>query len=298
MKDKPLASLCILFYRQEGFVEDTIKGALSQTYDNLEIILSDDCSPDKTFEKIKEFVKDYKGPHKIIINRNEINMGLVPHVNKVIFELSKGNYLFLNGGDDISLPNRVSDGVSLFEKNPKVTGVTFSRLIINKDGQEISKSIVENQHICNINDKYYLHRPTFMAGAGAFSFRRSVIDYFGLLNSDCQTDDSVWRFRSLLLGGILCSPLFGLKYRVHDNNISKFISNFNTDLIANQYERDLIKAKGIISSKLYKKLEKKIKFYRISRHVQELHERQTNIVLKFFVKLLIKFLVVLQILFV
>lgn len=38
----PLASLCLFFYNQENFVEEAIDGALSQTYDNCEIILSDD----------------------------------------------------------------------------------------------------------------------------------------------------------------------------------------------------------------------------------------------------------------
>ena len=46
----PLATLVVLFYKHERFVEDTVAGALSQTYPNLEIIFSDDNSPDGTFE--------------------------------------------------------------------------------------------------------------------------------------------------------------------------------------------------------------------------------------------------------
>ena len=57
--NKPLVSLVIAFYNQENFVEDAVKGALSQTYDNLEIILSDDCSTDKTFEVIRKCTRDY-----------------------------------------------------------------------------------------------------------------------------------------------------------------------------------------------------------------------------------------------
>ena len=56
--EQPLATLFIAFYNQEDFVEDAVKGALSQTYENLEIILSDDCSTDKTFDEIKNGLRN------------------------------------------------------------------------------------------------------------------------------------------------------------------------------------------------------------------------------------------------
>ena len=97
MNKMPLATLCVFFYNQEDYVEDTIRGALSQTYTNLEIILSDDCSTDNTYSTIEKTIAGYKGPHTIVVNRNKKNMGLVPHVNKVLFELSHGDYIFING---------------------------------------------------------------------------------------------------------------------------------------------------------------------------------------------------------
>ena len=46
----PLVSFGIITYNQEQFILDTLKGAVSQEYDNMEIIVSDDNSTDKTFE--------------------------------------------------------------------------------------------------------------------------------------------------------------------------------------------------------------------------------------------------------
>ena len=148
----PLATLVVLFYRHRQFVPDTVAGALSQTYPNLEIIFSDDNSPDNTFEVVQRAVKDYKGPHKIILNRNEKNMGLVPHINKALFELAHGDYLFLNGGDDISLPERVSLGMEYFLSDPSIMAVTGSYLTIDKNGREIGKSIVSRDTILKIDD--------------------------------------------------------------------------------------------------------------------------------------------------
>lgn len=271
----PLASLIVTFYKQEQFVKETVAGALAQTYPNLEIILSDDNSSDGTFEEIKKAVKNYQGPHKIILNRNDNNMGLVPHVNKTLFELSHGDYIFLNGGDDISMPMRVENGIRGFSKFPKVAAVTFSRIIINKDGLEIGEKRVVTEHV-EIIDNDYLRKDNFMAGASALSFRKTLLDFYGKLNDDCQTEDSVLRFRALLSGGILCMEEFGLKYRVHDNNISRSLGNFKTDLIAMQYERDLEKQRMGLSSELYVALIKKIEFYSKYRNCQVLCEQERS----------------------
>ena len=51
----PLVSFGIITYNQEQFILDTLKGAVSQEYDNMEIIVSDDNSTDKTFEIVESF---------------------------------------------------------------------------------------------------------------------------------------------------------------------------------------------------------------------------------------------------
>lgn len=265
----PLATLVVLFYKQEKYVEDTVAGALSQTYPNLEIIFSDDNSPDGTFEAIKKAVDGYDGPHRIILNRNEKNMGLVPHVNKLLFELSHGDFIFLNGGDDVSLPERVSVQMEYFLSNPSVTAVTGSYITIDKDGNETGNVILSSDSLLRIDDRKYLESALFMTGGGSLSFRKTVLDRFGRLGDDCQTEDSVLRFRSILLGPVLRSSRMLLKYRIHGSNISQDIRNFNTRKIAAQYKADLTAMKDSISPELYRKLDKKIRHYTRIRLLQE-----------------------------
>lgn len=265
----PLATLIVLFYKHERFVEDTVAGALSQTYPNLEIIFSDDNSPDGTFERLKKAVEGYDGPHRIILNRNEKNLGLVAHVNKLLFELSHGEYLFLNGGDDISLPERVSIGVGYFQSDPSLMAVSGSYLTIDEDGKETGDGIFGQDTLLRIDDRKYLESDSFMTGGVALSFRRAVLDRFGRLGEECQTEDSILRFRSLLLGPALRSSRLFLKYRVHDGNISQNIRNFDTRKIASQYMADLNSIKESLSPGLYKKLEKKIRHYTRIRLLKE-----------------------------
>lgn len=103
---KPLITFALFAYKQESFIREAVEGAFSQTYEPLEIILSDDCSPDRTFAIMQEMVAAYQGPHKIFLNRTPGNMGLCGHYNQII-EKATGVYIVSAAGDDVSESNRV-----------------------------------------------------------------------------------------------------------------------------------------------------------------------------------------------
>lgn len=116
---KPLASIILVSYNQEKFIIDALKSATSQTYKNLEIIASDDASTDRTYELISSFKSQYNGPHKLIINQNTSNLGVGGNYAKAT-SLTRGELIFVAGGDDISLPHRVETVMNFWlskEKN-------------------------------------------------------------------------------------------------------------------------------------------------------------------------------------
>lgn len=47
--DHPLVTFALLAYSQEKYIREAVEGAFAQTYEPLEIILSDDCSSDRTY---------------------------------------------------------------------------------------------------------------------------------------------------------------------------------------------------------------------------------------------------------
>lgn len=268
--NKPLASLVICFYNQEKFVEDAFYGAISQNYDNLEIVLSDDCSSDDTFQKLQSLVSNYKGNHQLIINRNTQNMGLVSHMNKVLYELSKGDYIFMNGGDDISLPNRISDAIEEYSKDNTVMGTTCASIFIDGEGNETGRMNLKKNVLTSINDKNYLLSPSMMCGKGMLSFRRDVLDSFGQMNPECQTEDSVLRFRILLLGKMLSLKNYGVKYRIHGNNISigDAVYKLKTHPIAEQYRKDFNIVRERFPETLVRIINKKIDCYEFCRKMK------------------------------
>ena len=165
----------------------------------MEIIVSDDNSTDKTFEIVESFVKSYEGPFKFILNKNKDNLRIAGNVNKVI-ELSHGDYIILADGDDISLPNRVKLSVEKIDELG-VLSMTFNMNIIDSVSRYIGpfRTVGENTVIFSIED--FLNRQYYSGGASRV-IKRKIVEQFGYLNQDCQTEDSVFNFRAFLTTGL------------------------------------------------------------------------------------------------
>lgn len=131
---EPLVTFIIFAYNQEAFVADAVKGALAQTYAPLEIVISDDCSTDRTFEVISNTVAGYSGPHDIRVVRNDSNMGLLDHVFARGRE-ARGQYIVMAAGDDMSMPERTALSVAAFGTDPDILAVTSRVDIIDATGQ-------------------------------------------------------------------------------------------------------------------------------------------------------------------
>lgn len=68
--DRPLVTLALFSYNQEQYIREAVEGAFSQTYEPLEIILSDYCSSGQTYEIMQEMASVYEGPHEVRAQRN------------------------------------------------------------------------------------------------------------------------------------------------------------------------------------------------------------------------------------
>ncbi len=121
-------SFVMTCYQHEKYVREAVLAAFAQDYEPLEIILSDDCSSDTTFSIIEEENAKYMGPHKVITNRNSIDLG-IEHLNKIM-SLASGDFIVIAHGDDISLPNRTRRMVETWI-DKKVSLVSSNAIIID-----------------------------------------------------------------------------------------------------------------------------------------------------------------------
>ena len=118
---KSRISVIILCYRKFDFLYEAIDSVINQDYENIELVVSDDCSPDFPDKKVRDHIcKNSKNNiTSIIINHEKENCGTVKHINHAI-KLCTGEYIALLAGDDAFYNEKVlSRYVSGFEKCSK-----------------------------------------------------------------------------------------------------------------------------------------------------------------------------------
>ncbi|MEG3860895.1 glycosyltransferase [Microcoleus sp. herbarium12] len=118
---QPLVSICIPTYNGEAFIEETIKSAIAQTYPNIELIVSDDGSTDRTIAIAQSFLSQTTADFRIILHRN---YGLSQNWNFCI-EQAKGEYIKFLFQDDLLAPECIEKMVAVAQQNPDI-GMVFS----------------------------------------------------------------------------------------------------------------------------------------------------------------------------
>ncbi|MGA3266059.1 MAG: glycosyltransferase [Verrucomicrobiota bacterium] len=233
---KPLVSFILIGYNQERYVREAVNGVLSQTYSPLEIVLSDDCSKDNTYRVMSEMAADYKGAHKIILNRNETNLHVGRHVNRAM-ELATGEFIVMGACDDISLPRRVQ---TLYEKWRETDGRAFcimsNAAAIDQNGKVIASHFFHAENDTNpgrivlrrYDDRVRVsllktgYREVWYASGvlGATNaIQRKIYDEFGPLWGTLFGEDEALCYRANILGGVayVDEPL--VLYRRHTEHL-------------------------------------------------------------------------------
>tara|TARA_R110002124_G_scaffold91090_2_gene232013 strand:+ start:6014 stop:7009 length:996 start_codon:yes stop_codon:yes gene_type:complete len=221
LPERPLVTFALFAYNQENYIREAVKSALEQTYEPLEIILSDDFSDDHTFAIMQRIAGEYNGNHKIILNRNSENIGIGSHVNAVM-EIAKGEVIVVAGGDDISFPNRVQEvAKEFFRGGKKPYSVWSSAIYIDVGGKIIDQPFpLPPQALTDA----IIARNTHPVIGATHAWSKEVFDVFGPLMPSIVFEDNAISFRSYLLGDIVFIDKELVYYRRHNKNVTNFLS--------------------------------------------------------------------------
>lgn len=122
--EAPLVSIGLPVYNAENFVTEAIQCVLDQTFSDWELIISDNCSTDRTVSICQEFVEK---DSRIRVYENARNMGVCYNFSQA-FRLSRGRYFKWASHDDLFAPQFIERCVQELENDERVV-LVFPRLV-------------------------------------------------------------------------------------------------------------------------------------------------------------------------
>jgi alpha-1,3-rhamnosyltransferase len=137
IKKLPLVTVCIPAYNHERYVGQTIQSVIDQTYENIELIIINDGSKDKTDEVIKKYITECEKRFVGFEYINRGNRGISATLNEAV-RWAKGKYFSPIASDDVLIRDKISVLVDKLESLDDSYAVAFGNAIfINENGKEI-----------------------------------------------------------------------------------------------------------------------------------------------------------------
>lgn len=113
---RPKVSVSIIAYNQENYIAQAIEGAIAQEWDDLEVVVADDCSTDQTAAIIADYARRF--PDRVVPVLNKVNGGVTRNSNMAL-RACTGEFIAFQGGDDIFLPGKIAAQVAWFGENDR-----------------------------------------------------------------------------------------------------------------------------------------------------------------------------------
>jgi glycosyltransferase involved in cell wall biosynthesis len=214
MKSSPLVSICINNYNYDTFLRCAINSALSQTYPNLEVIVVDDGSTDRS----QEILETYKGQIRTLFKPNggqasAFNLGI---------RACRGEWICLLDSDDYWLPNKVEWVMQTANTYPKAEMIYHRIQNVDQDGAALGMSWPKRVYGGNLapvvqrSGGWWPYPPTT-----ALSFKRSFLEkILDVPESDFRTcADAYLADLAPFMGEVIGIPKALGSYRQHSRNL-------------------------------------------------------------------------------
>lgn len=115
-----IISVAVLTYNSEGTIIETLESVCNQSYHNIELIISDDCSIDNTIEICERWIENHKSRFlRTIIVKSKVNTGTSSNLNRAEKEC-KGMWVKPIAGDDKLVEDCIESCVRYVEDNKNV----------------------------------------------------------------------------------------------------------------------------------------------------------------------------------
>ncbi len=224
---QPLVSVIIPVYNAEKYVEQAVRSIMNQTYQNLEILITDDCSTDGSFAILQKLAEE---DARIKLFRNEYNQKIVRTLNALV-ERAAGKYIARMDADDISASKRIEKQVAFLEANPDIAICGTNAWHIDEKGKRKGKSTLPLCYEdCKSFAKFFspFYHPTVMA-------KTEVLKVNTYSSSFLYAEDYELWIRLIFSQNYKCANLKErvFEYRIFNNQTSRINIEKQIDSVKN-----------------------------------------------------------------
>ncbi|HEY5758156.1 MAG TPA: glycosyltransferase family 2 protein [Steroidobacter sp.] len=212
--DEPLISVALCTYNGERYLREQLDSLLAQTYRNIEVVVVDDSSTDRTIELLREYERR---DTRLRVFVNPTNLGFVGNFERAI-ALCNGAFIAPSDQDDIWLPHKLR---TLASRIGTHSMAYCDSELIDADGRALGVSMSQFWAMQDLNDPAAFALSNCVSGH-AMLFRRELLDAQSKLPKDVFHD---WWLaaRAAALGGIVYCPEKLVRYRQHGKNVTDIL---------------------------------------------------------------------------
>lgn len=214
----PKVSIVSPTYNHEKYVAKTIQSLLTQTFQDFELIITDDASTDNNIEEILKFQDS-----RITLLRNESNQGITA-TSARCWQHAQGEYLLGLATDDVCEPNMLEILVNHLDRHPEVIAAFGLASFIDDDGGLISGGWTDigvgQDRYTHLRQLFRLEHP-FCSISGMY--RCDVLRKLGYFPPYLRQANDMSHFIRLLFYGpmsILPDRILRYRWRANDGNVS------------------------------------------------------------------------------
>lgn len=226
MEEKILVSVIVLSYNSENTITDTLDSIYNQTYQEIELIISDDCSKDATKDVVESWLENHNGRFvSVKTNFKERNAGVAINGDEGV-RLSTGTWIKCIAADDKLIESCIEKNLKyVYENNSQIV---FSNMHYVRKGETVTKEedclrnklkLFSHLDVSEQYQKLLIENP--LPAPTAF-FSRKLYDSVGGFDRDiCMLEDWPFWIRVTKSGvRIAYNDLYTVVYRMSDNSVS------------------------------------------------------------------------------
>lgn len=209
----PKVSIMVPVYNAHSFIKECIESILNQSYSNIELVVSDDCSTDGTQDILRNYIKD----ERIKLFFNKKNLGVTHNCNQALSACT-GKYVCFFAGDDLMLPGKIAAQVELMESNSQASMVYHRVNVFNsRTNKTYYDTEVRQRTIYSFFD---ILEKGGLPGANSVMARRDCIPSTFYNIYIASVSDWMMFIELSLRGEILFLDKIYARYRKHEGGVS------------------------------------------------------------------------------